>query len=301
MQGFRLFSVSGFLVIILFLFLPTCGTGGETGSSPGGQSGVAVLVGAGDIALCGSSADEATANILDAIPGTVFTLGDNAYPDGTDSDFARCYEPSWGRHRARTRPAPGNHEYHTAGAAPYFSYFGAAAGEPGKGYYSYDLGGWHIIVLNSQCSEVGGCGPGSPQYEWLKNDLATHQSPCTLAYWHHPLFSSGPHGNNPEVRPFWELLYAAGAEIVLNGHDHDYERFAPQDPSGNPAPDGIVEFVVGTGGGNLYSFGTVKPNSLVRNNTDHGVLKLTLRPDGYDWEFISVSGRFSDSGTGACR
>jgi hypothetical protein len=260
-----------------------------------------VLVGAGDIAGCSTAGDEATANLLDGIPGTVFTLGDNVYDSGTDAEFANCYEPSWGRHEARTKPSVGNHEYLTAGASGYFNYFGPTAGEPGKGYYSYDLGGWHMIVLNSNCSKVT-CAAGSPQEQWLRADLAAHPNSCTLAYFHHPLYSSGEHGNQTQVRPFWRALYEANADAVLSGHDHTYERFAPQDPFGVADPRrGIREFVVGTGGKNHYAFTTVQPNSEVRNATTHGVLKLTLHPTGYDWQFVPVAGQtFTDSGSATC-
>jgi acid phosphatase type 7 len=267
-----------------------------------------VLVGAGDIATCPSTGDEDTAALLDGIDGTVFTLGDNAYPDGTDADFQNCYEPSWGRHkssllRTRTYPTPGNHEYHTPGASGYFDYFGAVAGDSSEGYYSYNLGGWHIVVLNSACENVGGCGDDSPMLEWLKNDLATNPQSCTLAYWHHPLFSSGNvHGNDTKMRPAWDALYAAGADVVLSAHEHVYERFAPQSPSGAYDPQGgIREFVVGTGGADLYGWGTIQPNSEVRNNTAHGVLKLTLNATSYDWEFVPVADEtFTDSGSGSC-
>jgi hypothetical protein len=262
-----------------------------------------VLVGAGDIASCTSHGDEATADLLDAIEGVVFTLGDHAYEAGTPIEFAACYEPSWGRHKARTRPAPGNHEYLSPGASGYFDYFGNAAGKPGNGYYSYDLGAWHIIVLDSNCGEIGGCERGSPQERWLRADLAAHPRPCTLAYWHHPRFSSGPHGNEPALDAFWQALYAHGADIVLAAHDHVYERFAPQRPDGAPDPSrGIRQFIIGTGGASRHRF--IEPsvaNSEVRNDDTHGVLKLALRPGSYDWQFIPVAGKtFTDSGTGRC-
>jgi len=262
----------------------------------------AVLVGAGDIASCRYDEDEETAKLLDNIPGTVFTLGDNAYPDGTDSEFSDCYDPTWGRHKARTRPASGNHDYHISGASGYFNYFGAAAGETGKGYYSYNLGEWHVIVLNSQCGEIGGCDRDSPQGQWLQADLAANPSVCSLAYWHNPRFSSGRHGSSSSMQDFWELLYDAGADVVLNGHDHSYERFAPQDPNGVADPErGIRQLVVGTGGASLYSFNTIQPNSEVRNNDTHGVLKLTLHPTSYNWEFIPIAGQtFTDSGSASC-
>ncbi|MGD0401712.1 MAG: metallophosphoesterase [Candidatus Acidiferrales bacterium] len=266
---------------------------------------VAVLVGAGDIADCADiSGAEATAKLLDAIPGTVFTAGDNAYEGGTAEQFAKCYDPTWGRHKARTRPSVGNHEFHSGGATPYFDYFGANAGDPKKGYYSYELGAWHIIVLNSECAEVGGCQTGSEQEKWLRADLQAHSSVCTLAYWHKPLFSSGAkHGDDPEIKPFWQDLYAAHASLILNGHDHDYERFAPQDPDGKPDPQkGIREFVVGTGGKNHRPFAKPEATSEVRNADTFGVLKLTLRPHSYEWEFIPEAGKtFRDSGTGSCQ
>jgi ABC-type transporter MlaC component len=262
-----------------------------------------VLVGAGDIASCTSDGDEATADLLDAIDGVVFTLGDHAYEAGTPIEFAACYEPSWGRHKARTRPTPGNHDYYSPGASGYFDYFGRAAGEPGKGYYSYDLGSWHIIVLNSNCEEIGGCARGSPQERWLRADLAAHPRTCTLAYWHHPRFSSGPHGSEPGLDALWQALYAHGADVVLAGHDHVYERFAPQRPDGEPdLASGLRQFVVGTGGGSHHQFGgPAVANSEVRNDDTFGVLKLTLRPATYEWQFIPVAGKtFTDSGTGRC-
>ena len=209
-----------------------------------------VIVAAGDIGDCATTGDEATAVLLDGIPGTVAALGDTAYPSGTAANFRDCYAPTWGRHRARTRPAVGNHEYKTTSAAtPYFDYFGSAAGPRGKGWYSYDLGAWHVVVLNSNCAFVGGCGPSSAQVTWLKADLAANAGDHVLAYFHHPRYSSGEHGNEGGVQTLWEVLYAAGAELVLNGHDHSYERFAPQDPWGRAdATFGIREFVVGTGG-----------------------------------------------------
>ena len=263
-----------------------------------------VLVGAGDIADCSDlSGAEATAKLLAAIPGAVFTAGDNAYPSGTAEQFAKCYDPTWGREKARTRPSPGNHEFHSGGATPYFDYFGANAGDPTRGYYSYELGSWHIVVLNSECDEVGGCNSGSAQEKWLRDDLQAHPAACTLAYWHKPLFSSGAkHGNDLEVKPFWQDLYAAKVAVVVNGHDHDYERFAPQDPNGKAdSARGIREFVVGTGGKNHRPFADPKPNSEIRNADAFGVLKLVLRPTGYDWTFIAEPGKsFADSGSGQC-
>ena len=255
-----------------------------------------VLVGAGDIADCDA---QPTAALLDNIPGTVFTAGDNAYPDGTAADYASCYDPSWGRHKARTRPAPGNHDYNTSGATGYYAYFGALAGPAGRGYYSYDLGAWHIVSLNSNVS----MSAGSAQETWLRADLAASTKTCTIAYWHHPRFSSGSnHGSSTQSAGVWQALYDAGAEIVISGHDHEYERFAPQTPSAAADPArGIREFIVGTGGAGLYSFATPLPNSEVRDDTSFGVLKLTLSDGSYTWEFIPIAGdSFTDSGSGTC-
>jgi len=276
-------------------------TESSSGSPDGDQS--SVLVGAGDIADCKDlSGAEATAKLLDRLPGTVMAVGDLAYPDGSKENFA-CYERTWGRAKSRTRPAPGNHEFHSSGATPYFDYFGPVAGDSKTGYYSYELGPWHIIVLNSECKDVGGCDFGSPQEKWLRSDLAAHPAACTLAYWHKPLFSSGSaHGNDLTVKPLFQALYEANADLVVGGHDHDYERFAPQTPDGAPDPvRGIREFVVGTGGKNHRPFGEPKPNSEVRDATAFGVLKLTLKPGAYDWQFVPEAGKsFTDSGSGVC-
>jgi 3',5'-cyclic AMP phosphodiesterase CpdA len=237
---------------------------------------------------------------LDSISGTVFTTGDNAYKSGTDSEFARCYAPGWGRHKARTRPAPGNHDHRTAEAGPYYAYFGAQAGDSGRGYYSYDLGAWHIVSLNSNIAMKA----GSPQERWLRADLAATRARCVLAYWHHPRFSSGTeHGNSAKTAPLWQALYDHGADVVLAGHEHNYERFAPQTASGAADPErGIREFVVGTGGADHYPFGPPIANSEVRNGDTWGVLKLTLEPGAYRWQFVPVAGRtFADSGGESCR
>lgn len=263
-----------------------------------------VLVGAGDIASCDFLEDSATAAVVNATAGTVFTLGDNAYPEGTAADYANCYQPTWGVVKDRTRPVVGNHEYlSSSSAAPYFAYFGAAAGEPGKGWYSYDIGtDWHVVVLNSNCTNVGGCVAGSVQERWLRADLAASTRPCTVAMWHNPRFSSGEHGSDSSTDAFWQALYDDGAELVLNGHDHDYERFAPQDPSAGADPThGIRQFVVGTGGMKLRAFGSTVANSQVRIAEAHGVLKLTLGAGAYDWAFVPVAGEvLGDSGTGVC-
>jgi PKD repeat protein len=261
----------------------------------------ATLVGAGDIASCSSSGDEATANLLDQIPGTVFTLGDNAYPNGSASDFANCYNPTWGRQKSRTRPVLGNHDYQTSGAAGYFSYFGAAAGDPSKGYYSYNVGTWHVVAINNYLSMA----VGSAQEQWLRADLAANTSRCTIGLMHEPLFTSGSMGTSTygiASKPLWQDFYAAGAEVIMGGHHHHYERFAPQTPDGAAdAATGIREFVVGTGGEDLEGFGTPKPNSQVRNGTTRGVLKLTLGDSAYSWKFVPIAGQtFTDTGTTPC-
>jgi hypothetical protein len=240
--------------------------------------------------------------ILSLAPAAVLLLGDNQYENGALANYQASYAPTWGRLNAIVRPIPGNHEYLTAGAAGYFSYFGAAAGDPAKGYSSYDLGSWHLIALNSNCAAVGGCGAGSPQEQWLAADLAAHPGTCTLAYWHHPRFSSGPHGDDAISAAFWQALHAAGADVVLNGHDHIYERFAPQSPAGAADPaGGIRQFTIGTGGKNLTSIQVVRANSEVRNASAFGVLEMTLHPDGYVWRFLSApGGAVLDQGASLC-
>jgi hypothetical protein len=260
-----------------------------------------VLVGAGDIAYEGFRDDE-TAKLLETIPGIVFTLGDNVYRGAQTDDFNRYYEPTWGRHKARIFPAIGDHEYDAPGAYGYFNYFGTAVGTPQTAYYSYNVGDWHIIVLNTECARLGGCGPDSHQGKWLQADLAANPGICTLAYFHDPLFSSSAGYAYPEVKDFWRLLYNAEVDVILNGHAHNYERFAPQDPDGGADPArGIREFVVGTGGRGFTAFDTPALNSEVRNTGTAGVLKLTLKPTSYDWEFIPIAGQtFTDAGSADC-
>lgn len=252
-----------------------------------------VIVGAGDIAAAGG-AQKQTAGLISGInPTAVFTLGDNAYDSGTLSEYRSHYDPSWGRFNSIVRPVPGNHDYHTPGASGYFAYFGRRA--PAD-YYSYDIGAWHLIALNGEID----VSADSAQEQWLRRDLTAHSNTCTLAYWHEPRFSSGSHhGSDPSFAPFWLDLYAAGADVVLNGHEHNYERFAKQTPSAQPAANGIREFVVGTGGRSHYGFGVPVANSELRNATAYGVLSLTLHARSYDWRFTSVGG-FSDSGADTC-
>ena len=254
-----------------------------------------IFVGAGDIGQCSNGGNpQATARLLDSIDGTVFALGDNAYPSGTAQNYRECYDGSWGRHKSRTRPVAGNHEYDTTAAAPYYEYFGATAGPSGAGFYSYELGNWHVVALNSNIA----VGRNSAQAAWLRSDLAANAAKCTIAYWHFPLFSSSKHGNIEQMREFWRILHENGADVVLSAHDHVYERFAPQDPDGAADPNGIREFVVGTGGAPPYPFVDVKANSEVRLSTT-GVLRLALKAGGYDWNFIPVSGA-GDSGSATC-
>ncbi len=265
-----------------------------------------VLAGAGDISDCGNDGDTVTAGLVDDVvtqdpSAIVFTTGDNVYSSGTAEEFAQCYDPTWGRHKDRTRPAPGNHDYNTSDATGYFGYFGEAAGQPGEGYYSYQAGDWQVLVLNSNCGDIP-CDAGSRQEQWLRQELEASDAACTLAYWHHPLFSSGDHGGVAEVSALFAALYEGGADLVVNGHDHNYERFAPQDPDGTHDPvAGIREFVAGTGGTGNRSFDQVAPNSEARYTDSFGILKLALYADGYEWEFIPEAGStYKDVGIGAC-
>jgi acid phosphatase type 7 len=299
------------------LVVETTDSSTTTTTTAPAPSGDPVLVAAGDIA-CPTTASgyngglgtasacrqKATSDlVLSLDPDALASLGDQQYDVGALEQFQAAYGPAWGRLKNITRPAAGNHEYQgDSTASGYFTYFGTAAGSAGKGYYSYDLGSWHIVVLNSNCSQVGGCGAGSPQETWLRADLAAHPAECTLAYWHHPRFSSGQHGNVAAVDPFWRALYEAGADVVLSGHDHHYERFAPQNPSGQADPAaGIRQFVVGTGGRSHYGISALKANSEKRGTGTFGVLGLTLHDGSYDWRFVPEAGKsFTDSGTASC-
>lgn len=290
-KGFIISSVA--VLIIAFLFSLKTNTPAEIKETS------QILIGAGDIADCSRDTDEKTATLLEHFPSsTVFTTGDNVYPVGTRDTYSQCYEPSWGKVKARTRPSPGNHDY-AQGTNSYFSYFGENAGKKGEGYYSYDLGGWHIVMLDSEC--INGCNTTSSQYMWLKNDLETAQASCTMAMWHHPVFSSGMHGNSERAHDLWNLLYNYGAEVVVNGHDHYYERFAPQNKAGQADSQGIREFIVGTGGKDLYAVTSIQPNSEIRNAETFGVMKFDLKPGSYTWEFIPIEGStFTDKGEGSC-
>jgi hypothetical protein len=286
------FTVSAFVLIVMV-------GRARLASQPQNSDESVVLVGAGDIANCDLlGGARATAALLDEIEGTIFTLGDHAYPRGTARQFKDCYEPTLGRHKARTRPTLGNHDIATLQGRPYFEYFGDNAGPSGRGYYSYNLGAWHIISLNGTAVIDG----RSPQAEWLREDLAAHPTDCVLAYWHIPLFSSGPHGGSPEMKEAWKILYEQGADVVVNSHDHLYERFAPLNANGKPDPErGIRLFLVGTGGGGVYKLKKLAPHSEVQDNSTYGVLKFTLSKGRYDWQFIPMAGqKFTDSGSGVC-
>jgi hypothetical protein len=299
--------VSGAIVALVLLMLVVgCGSRNALPSDvPSPRSVRETVIAAGDIASCAGTGDEATAKLVASIDGTVIGLGDNAYPHGSAENFEECYDSSWGRFKNRTYPVPGNHEYETDDAQGYFGYFGEAAGNPSEGYYSYNLGGWHIVALNSNlCLKIGGCHLLSPQVRWLKADLAANDDKdCTLAYMHHPLFTSGYYRPGiSEVKPLWKALYEAGADVVLSAHDHNYQRFALLDPDGEADPErGIRQFVVGTGGYTHYEIETTLLNSEVSNDETYGVLTLNLRPEGYDWRFVPVEGEtFTDSGRGQC-
>lgn len=286
-----------FVAVLLLGLLAACSDGGVgiVTPPPPPTGGGAVLVGAGDIGVCGSPGPEATARLLDAIDGVVFTAGDNAYYSGSARDFTECYNPTWGRHRERTKPTAGNHDYETPGASGFFDYFEEQLGPRNPGYYVYRVGSWRVIGLNSEIA----VGTSSPQYQWLKGELS-HNVPCTLAIWHRPLFTSGPNRDNPDMADIFRLLYDANAEVVINGHDHLYERFGPQDANGRAdAARGIRQFIVGTGGVPLYDAGPRRANSEVLLKT-WGVLKLTLNDGGYSWDFIPVGSGSHDVGSGVC-
>jgi hypothetical protein len=255
----------------------------------------AILLAVGDIAGCPTRfQDEATAELVASLPGTVAVLGDVVYEDGLRWQFNKCYDPSWGRVLSRTRPSPGNHEYRQLGAGPYYEYFGSRAGPAGKGYYTYKLGAWRIYSLNSERNIA-------EQTTWLTAHLAANPSKCILAYWHKPLYTGGRNPNEITVRPLFDALYRAGAEVVLSGHNHNYERFAPQDADGNFQARGTRQFVVGTGGAQLEGFVNIQPNSKLRYVAGWGVLRMTLSPGKYSWNFLPVPGSPpADSGWANC-
>lgn len=273
---------------------PSSPTPPDAGGGP--PAPPATVLAAGDVAWCADlTAAHATARLLDQHQGTILALGDLAYLQGTAEQFRDCYTPTWGRHRGRTRPVAGNHDYLSPGAGPYFEYFGDAAGPSGDGYYAFNAGPWRLIALNSNI----GMERGSPQYIWLQRELQ-NQPRCTLAYWHHPRFTSGPNADNPQTGPLWELLHAAGADVVLAGHDHVYERFLPMNPDGQLDRDrGLRQFTSGGGGALLYKFASVKANSAARYE-GYGILKLVLGDNRYEWEFLPTAPGFADTGFDVC-
>ncbi len=261
-----------------------------------------VVFAAGDISSCDNTYDTQTSDLLLSRSGSVLTLGDSVYPRGTIDEFHTCYDPTWGRVWDRTYPAPGNHDYATSQASGYYAYFGDRAGPDRRGYYRFQIGGWQIYALNSNCGEAGGCQPGDPQVDWLIHELATHPSRCAIAYFHHPRWSSALHGNNDVMQPIWSILARAGVDVVLSGHDHDYERFAPINADGQLQPNGGTrQFVVGTGGRSLYAFRDVGTGSEFRDNKHYGVLALTLHTASYSWEFLATDQTVVDHGTATCQ
>lgn len=289
------------VVLALGSFTSGASESGAAASSP-------VVLAAGDIGDCETEGDEATARLLERFrDATILTLGDNAYPEGTHADFQRCFHPTWGRFKARIRPSPGNHDYSTDDAEGYFDYFGEAAGDPDRGWYSFDLGTWHLVSLNSECRRVGGCETDEPQARWLADDLTRNAELCTLAYWHRPPYTSGRYGDNERdklrMQVLWRIAYERGVDVVLVGHEHSYERFLPMDAAGNAEEAGMRLFVVGTGGGNLREYGGPPlPTTAARFSDAWGVLKLTLEPTRYRWEFVSADGAsVRDAGEAECR
>ena len=264
------------------------------------DAGVTVNV-AGDLGYCGPNGQpNAVATLLDSLAGPLIAPGDIAYPDGSASDFANCYDPIFGRFKQRTYPVPGNHEYHSAQAQPYFDYFGSRVGDTSRPYYSMDIGDWHFVMLNSNCTEIGGCGVGSAQERWLTQDLAGSNKMCKAAVWHHPRFTSSDKGFDANVVPLWDAFQSGGGDIIFNGHAHHYERFAPMNSAGVRSPSGVRQFVVGTGGAALYPFVTTAPGSESRGGS-FGVLKMDLHTASYSWDFVPVAGStFTDSGSGTC-
>jgi hypothetical protein len=262
-----------------------------------------MLSGAGDISYCGENdlADELTAMLLERYPeASIFTAGDNVQGVGAWAEYVNCFGPTWGRFIYRIHPSPGNHDYYTDNGANYYAFFGDAAGPANLGYYSYDLGDWHIVALNGNCDYVG-CGKNSPQAEWLRADLQASDKRCTLLYWHQPRWSSGIAHGSGSMSVLWRIAAQMGAEVVINGHDHDYERFTPMDGEGTPDTNGLREFVVGTGGAPLREFGEIEHGSEVRDHSSWGLIKFLLYPDHYEWEFVPVEGGvFQDSGSDVC-
>jgi calcineurin-like phosphoesterase family protein len=270
-------------------------------SASGSIESSVTLIAAGDIGRCDSDADDQTAALVETIPGTVLVLGDNAYQDGSQRDFRGCYAPTWGRFLDRTLALPGNHEHVTAGASAYFEYFGSRAGPAGRGWYARPLGAWRLITLDSECDQVGGCEGGSEQFAWLTAETTDQPDGCTVVAFHRPRFSSGYHGDFDAVDPLWRLAVESGADIVLNGHEHSYERLGPMDADGHADEDGATVFIVGTGGATLRGFQSPADASAVRIDDRHGVLVLELTEAAFRWTFRSTpDGTVEDEGAGAC-
>jgi hypothetical protein len=294
----RLVLVLAALILgVVVLVAPRLGTERpyrSPGPLPTFAPGATVLLAVGDIGTCDDTNDDSVARLPAQLPGSIALLGDDVYPDGGLADYEQCFDPSWGPLRPRIHPSQGNHDFESSDASGYYDYFGAAAGTAHEGWYSYDLGTWHVIVLNSDCPSVGGCGKSSPQVAWLKADLKAHPAVCTLAYWHHPRYSSGEHGDDPRTEVMWQVLAAAGADLVLSGHDHDYERLAPV--------DGIRSFVVGTGGHSLIPFIRAPiPQTELRVDDSYGLLALDLGATGYSWQFVPIPGdELHDQGSATC-
>jgi alkaline phosphatase len=291
------------VAIAALLFAAGCGSGsssspsGPSGGTGSGGSGSATLYAAGDIGECGFGTPQ-TGALLDTLTGgDILVIGDVAYPNGSATDFKNCFDPFWGKHKARMHPVPGNHEYENPqhSADPYFDYFGDLAGDRGLGYYAFTAGPWRVVALNSEIP----FGAGSGQLNWLRSELSTTRAQCTLVYWHRGLFSSGPDGNQPDTKILWSTLMEFGADVVLNGHDHEYERFAPQDADGKASNSGIREFIVGTGGAHLYTPVSVQPNSQVRAST-YGIFVISLTNNAYAWDFAAAGSAFRDTGSDAC-
>ena len=293
-------NIAARFVLSFIPLILACGCAGPLPAAQAEEPPV-VLIGAGDIANCETQHDEQTAALIAGYPeAAVFSIGDNAYGEGTREDFDKCFEPSWGPLKDRLRPVPGNHDYKTNLGLPYYDYFGEAAGEPGLGYYSYELGSWHIVTLNSNCTQVD-CGPGSAQVRWLYEDLRLNKQRCTLLYWHHPYWSTDAQQGSSTVETFWKIANRFRAEVVVNGHDHFYERYAPMNSQSKYDKEGVRMFIVGTGGSDLHALPEIRPNNIARDNSTFGVIKFNLYSSRYEWEFIPTEGgQFTDSGAGEC-
>jgi calcineurin-like phosphoesterase family protein len=289
------------VLLLLTALALQCGKSSPTsptppdGHDPPPGSQTAVLVGAGDIGLCGSAGALATGRLVEATLGEVFLAGDIAYPNGSAQAFRECFEPYWGLASDRWRPVPGNHEYESPNAAPYFTFFGPTAGPPGLGYYRFVAGEWLVLMLNSNID----ASATSAQYQFVRESFQGRPFRCQMAIWHHPLYSSGPNGPHPHMKPIYQLLFEQGVDVVVNAHDHLYERFSRQDADGRQVENGIRQFIVGTGGATLTRAMRATPNSAIVLST-YGIMRFTLRADSYDWEFLETAGSLGDNGSTPC-